>query len=500
MKAERNMDAQARKLLHKDAAAPPDAVWARIEAQLPAAGTRFIPFFLIKYAWLGVALAVFTFAGWWFFESQTLPFRHEKMHSERIHQAAPSNNSEIENSETAYTGSEKYAATKEANPAKDIHASLAENAQISNFPSGKLVNMRAQLSHPKSISNIANLDTLSITKISDIYTNNQDYFAKAYSTTEHRNIISDMAPRDYSSLSESAGLSFTPLKSMQPAQHLSTPELWSRTEDVDFGPQPLRGWSIGVFADLRSTSLNISSAREGSSQLVDSLNSAEMASANFGGAISIGYHLKPKWRISSGLAFAKWCRTTKYPILFSVSDAYEGTLATADQTIPLEQNIISATGFQTVNVNAPSQTLINTQQIIPPDTSLAKQLEIEECYSLLQIPLLIEYHHSAGRFNFLPGAGVAYEYVLKRSTNVIGSASQELDGTVMHQEASQKNFLSFIATLHVEYQLTEHLSFRTGANYKAWLTPVYQSDLIQTYPRVVSVDAGIIYTFQRKYL
>jgi hypothetical protein len=46
--------------------------------------------------------------------------------------------------------------------------------------------------------------------------------------------------------------------------------------------------------------------------------------------------------------------------------------------------------------------------------------------------------------------------------------------------------------------ITEHLSFRTGANYKAWLTPVYQNDLIRTYPRLFSVDAGIIYTFNKK--
>jgi hypothetical protein len=434
MTGEGDMDALAKKLLYSDAVSPPDAVWARIESQLPASGSRALPLFFTRFFLPGIVVTGVAFAGWWFWNNPISADQPVKLYTERNIVAPSSHISGNEAGEDTQIGDS--ADLNGINPDENavnsqksipIGNSIIPGATSPYFAKAEIDNSTSPNKPSSHLATVA------------IINGDEKQFSgpfNAESTTSSQQ--GDVLLTNSKSLGNSE-MNLSMMSPIFPSPYTIAPAFQDNKIDVDFGPQPLKGWYVGAYADLRSTTLRINSAGEGSRQLTDSLLSIENAASNFGVGIHFGYHLTPKWRLSSGLAFAKWCRTTKYPILFTVADAYEGTLATAGETIPLEQNIISATGYQMVSVNAPSEVLINTQQVIPPDASLKQQLEIEECYQLLQVPLMIEYYQSAGRFGLLPGAGLQYDYLLKRSTQLAGSGSQEQEGSAMHVEPARRS-------------------------------------------------------------
>jgi hypothetical protein len=500
MTSEEDMDALAKKLLFDDAAQPSDAVWTRLEAQLPAGGGRLLPLLLTWYAKIGIALLVLVLAAVYFW------LQHD---------------TSIESVPKEVTQMQSSTAKNKAQPAEEKEKSALPAEQA-------LVEEVHAVTKPKAIKKAGQATAeASIEQATTAHGTAAHFTAPAHAVITHEpasvwkstNAHPGLSPFEQVPAAEGwAGIlpslaateAFrnpgvlpahpTLLTPISPSGKIFKPELPQHTVEVDYGPRPRQGWFVGAFADVRSTSLRINRGQEGSNQLVDSLASAESASVNMGTGITFGYNLSPKWRISSGFAFAKWCRTTRYPVLFSVSDALEGLSVGADVSIPLAQNVNSATGIQTIIVNAPSTDLAEVTSNIAPNASLSRLLAIEECYDLIQLPFMIEYQHYTGRLAFLPGAGLTYEHALRRSTRLLTDGNQPLEGTAMHTETARRHFLSFVASLHLEYMVTSHFSVRAGTNYKTWITPLYQSDLIKTYPRLISLDAGVVYTFNRRRL
>jgi hypothetical protein len=511
MKGERDMDDLAKKLLYNDAVTPPDAVWARLEGQLPNQGERLLPLFFVRMIGLVTMVLALGAGLWWFLDTAPgdgIP--------EKIQEAPPQSENQTSKTGTilqADRSTEKSDKTSEEEKPKP---SALSNRDVAQIPDGKSPSVAQPLPSatalesapalgPKSGAN-ATLDFPSKSQPSQVSNDVSTSATSASAASAFRGTDSAFAlPEDMElwspTNSEMAPASLmVPMLPFAPPTGRVSPELRDRMADIDYGPRPMPGWFVGAFADLRSTSIRISSAQDAASQLVDSLVKAENPASNIGAGIQFGYHITPKWRISSGLAYANWCRTTKYPVLFTVSDLYEGALASETTTIPMEQNIISATGTQLVQVDVPSQELTNFAAQIPQGASIAKQLEIEECYRFLHVPLMVEYRHEVGRFGILPGAGLSFEHVLKRTTTLIGSGTNGNNAELIPADIGQRNFISLMASVHVEYQFTEHVFLRTGVNYKSWITPIYESDVIRSAPRLLSIDAGLIYIFDKKAL
>ncbi len=502
MKGEGDLEAFAARLLRDDAVAPRDEIWARIESALPVEGNRFVPLFLTKYFWLLAAFLVIGLWGWWQLQRNPMQPLTDKQYTQRSSQLGISERLERQGeAHESKTPAIKNPSTQSNNQLfsteNDAGAASANNKSKSEIQGFKKTDDAhgELLPAGKADASKAVIRKENATEDTTVYREN--ILAEAVGKGAQPSPAS-VEPFNGSRFLENPITDLSYLQPIAPSWPYYSATLKDTRSIPDFGPKPLSGWVVGAFADIRSTSLRINNGREGSAQLVDSLLGAEMASANAGVGITFGYHFTPKWRVTSGIGYATWCRTTKYPVRFTVADAFEGTVASSDQIIPLEQDVQSATGIQTISVNAPAQVLINNTQTIPQDASLSEQLAIEECYSLLQIPLFIEYRHSRGRIGFLPGAGLSYEHVLKRSTALVGASAYALEGSIVQADAARKNFLSLTASLHVEYSITEHLHLRAGGNYKSWITPVYESELIKTFPRLISIDAGIIYIFQRR--
>lgn len=495
------MDDLAKKLLYNDAVTPPDAVWARLEGQLPNQGERLLPLFFVRMIGLVTMVLALGAGLWWFLDntpSQGIP---KKMQEASLPSESPQQKSQ------SGTLDKTDKITKEDKPESSA-LSKGEVAQIPNAKSRSVGRSLPPIMPPKTTqptldkgSANAPADLPSESRISDALPDVAANVKEPLHRTDRAfDFEKDMALWSRNVPEFKTESAMVPMLSVVPTSEKFSPELRDRMADIDYGPRPMPGWFVGAFADLRSTSIRISSAQDAASQLVDSLVKAENAASNIGAGIQFGYHITPKWRISSGLAFANWCRTTKYPVLFTVSDLYEGALASETTTIPMEQNIISATGTQLVRVDVPSKELTNFAAQIPQGASIAKQLEIEECYRFLHVPLMVEYRHEVGRFGILPGAGLSFEHVLKRTTTLMGSGANGSDAELIPADIGQRNFLSFMASVHVEYQVAEHVFLRTGVNYKSWITPIYESDVIRSAPRLLSIDAGLIYIFNRKTL
>lgn len=510
MKSEEDIDALAKKLLMDDAVTPSDAIWERLESQLPAQGKRYWPLFFVRAGIVGGTLLMLGIGVYYFWLPPTVqlanvPTKTSTAEVDSTSHVNKENKTELQSPHQNFTEVEKPGSGQEA------LKTLEETADVSENPYSNTT-----LKNPlKQESDRSQSEKSAITQIAQQRFESISNQAPA-ATTENagRKSADQSNPPSTQEFAKDNSRNFATGMSIQPRPAHVSPPTWiaphmtstasSLPASKNFSGKGEAGtghktrWVLGAFSDVRSTSLKINQAQQGSGELADALSAAEIASANVGGGITFGYQLSQNWRITSGMAFAKWCRITKYPVTFSVSEDYLGFPTGADVSIPLEQTFISATGPQNVEVNVPSSVLLGISTNIPANINISQQLALEECHQLLQVPLLIEYQYKAGRLSYLPGAGLAYEHILKRSTQLLDASEPPYPGSVMPSEAYRRHFLSFMASIHAEFMVTTQLSLRAGVNYKKWITPLYQSDLIKTYPRLISIDAGIVYSFYRR--
>jgi|GEM_PF-4481220 len=492
MKEEENLDSLARQLLFNTETEPSEAVWARLEAQLPASKKRISPILFTKKIGFAVLFMAVGAGGWWYWGS-----------------GHPANTRPIQQPVVSQGKSEKSIFEEEMNKGKTPSESKANSSKSQGLPAVDLTDKNMEpnqngagsfnqvhSAYGHEIAGSQELDeakSMQVKKIASLRIVDQPQSER--SSYQNRTAVPETQSLSTPSDPFRTDLQFMAAKSTR--SNIGNPNFISDGPKFEYGSLPRSGWVVGAFADLRLTSLKIRQSTESSAVLVDSILSKENVSTNYGLGISFGYHINESWRISSGVALAKWCRVTSYPVKFDLPEAFVGVATNIGDPVPLEQEIFSATGIQTVNWNATAGDFVSASELNTLNEELNETLNIEECYELLRVPIQIEYRFRTKRIGILPGAGLAYDRVISRTTKLVNSNIPDTEIALRNQENARQNFVSFTASLHLEYQLSQKWAMRAGASYQEWITPVYQSDQIKTYPRLVSVDTGLIYIFSR---
>lgn len=115
----------------------------------------------------------------------------------------------------------------------------------------------------------------------------------------------------------------------------------------------------------------------------------------------------------------------------------------------------------------------------------------ESKISYLQVPLLVAYQISFGKFSFIPSVGVQTNFLLSGKLNSFlkqpggeEEVSSSLDGL-------RSAYLSGVIQPQLNYKLNDRISFDFDPNINFSLSPINKETAVKTYQNMFSVGAGV---------
>ncbi len=515
MKSEENIDKIARDLLADSEVAPSAAVWDSIEGQLGSNSTKAGFLFLSRYGWIFLLLLLLGAGGIFYWNVSTLRSDLDKLDKKVAEVSSPkpefgSDTLKEEKTQVMERAKESAKPVKDGNPIPegagevsaneiDLPPSIAnepvqvpsgnrspiksEDEVANNMkPSGSAATLKSTAQRSETNSPAGRSVTNSIQAFHPSPQPQAVITPDAKADDPDRGFMIDQYP-------------FRPLplalrEIENPMAPMVTGDLTATFDPDYYASHPRRNFYLGLAITANSSALKINEGTMGNAAITDSLSRNESASLGIGAKLSLGYGIASKIRISTGLEYAKWCRMKNAVIRFENPNA--GQPSTSDPNLPIDLNgeILLPTGFVNTDLSV-NRTEINSGLGYQEIESIVNEIEIEECFELISVPLQVAYVFRYRSLAFLPALGLNYDRVISKNT-VVRSLS---DGSTAYRTSTgdyEKDFLSYSAGFSLEYSITERWAVQLGANYKKWLTPIYEDETIRTYPYFISGSAGML--------
>ncbi len=290
----------------------------------------------------------------------------------------------------------------------------------------------------------------------------------------------------FESESEEIGLEFMPAKII--AFEILNPELIKADFELANSSSNHNAWSVGAYYEANWNYKRINT-KIGESASLDSLISSESNTFSSGFGVNVAYTTKKGLRISTGIEYAKWCRSADYPVSIPLSiqtgpgafvDSYKGEL-------------LGATGGQNISIDNADLPLYENATLSPEQLNF--EIDIHECYTAISIPIRIGYEFSMGSWDLVPEAGFTYNRIV--DSELTGDSSYKLNSLKLNRENSySENIFSLSGNLSLERHLSESFKISLVGSYKYWATPIYTNQAFETNPYIFSARVGVWYNFK----
>lgn len=247
-------------------------------------------------------------------------------------------------------------------------------------------------------------------------------------------------------------------------------------------------WSIGLSGLLHQNYRRIALKDAEDRPILNALDRAESPAQSYGLSGHVTRALGKRLSISLGLEYSSWRQDGNYRVEYSlVEDSNLTTLAGA--VIDYQTDYLTSLGYNDVVMQGEISSFENLDLMSTGQSELLR-IESQERITWLSIPLSFRYQTYLGRWGLQAQAGLGYEHIMSESTTL--EISGELVDTEINRSGSSSNgMISGHAGLGLFYRLSDRVMIHTGPRYKSWLIPLYEDDVLRSFPYSRSMEAGI---------
>jgi len=244
---------------------------------------------------------------------------------------------------------------------------------------------------------------------------------------------------------------------------------------------------------------------KGSGEIKDLLNKEQFSTTSYQAGVKIGYQLSDKWSVETGLAYNKIQQQSDHQLQFVFDSddislngsgeyeaTYAGNLSTSYGTMPVDVVLSHGTTAPTLQEG----------QVLPFTLKSKQDLE------MVQVPVAVRYAVGSGRLKLHLSAGATANILtnkdLKLTLPIEGFPLPDLANvTYKNSELESANYLddinnltlSLTAGAELEYALTDNLHLYATPTYSKGVTPIYESEEVDTELSQASVLLGLNYYF-----
>lgn len=195
---------------------------------------------------------------------------------------------------------------------------------------------------------------------------------------------------------------------------------------------------------------------------------------SYGMKFNLGYKLTKNWDVISGI---------NHSVVKGEQTAYYDSQVTRRQTI---FTVIASPGAEgTVDYE-------DRESVIEYTNYFSDTLHLQFRLTTLEVPLMIRYTKSLGKWNTFVSTGIAAVFKTKYQANY---TSNEIENGTIHQEEFGINAVNYHLGIGVEYMLTKDMSVQLSPSFSKGV-PIDQSSVFQTNMYNFGVYTGITYWFR----
>ncbi len=258
---------------------------------------------------------------------------------------------------------------------------------------------------------------------------------------------------------------------------------------------------VGAYIGSNWTSTKV----KGNTEVKDLLDKQQFTTSSYQTGVKIGYQLSDKWSVETGLAYNKIQQKSEHQLNFTFDSddislnadgeyegTYTGSLSTSYGSLPVD--VVLSHGSIAPN--------LQEGQILP------FKLKSKQTLEMVQVPVAVRYAVGSGRLKLHLSAGATANILTNKDlrialplegSNLPGVANVSYEGSDLQGEnyLDDINNLSFSLTAGAEltYALTNNLHLYAAPTYSKGVTPVYESEELETDLSQATVLLGINYFF-----
>lgn len=476
--------------------APSDAVWGRIESDLDNKPRRKM-FWIFSIAILLISTMAI---GGFFYEKpvNTIAEHTETTNESKNTATVEETNGLTNNQISKSTSTSTLKETQNGSPLP-LTESFSENATAKNGNSqtGQLEQQAEKTERKKeqttkikrsgASSNVNGLNSapasLAIIAVSNTAQNNP---AQIFSDNP------ESAKRQKTSpLSSETNSAFKPeFMNTLSTEFLPISPLFNQSIKLNDGHEKKRQWMVGLYAGVNWNLKYLNYDSKAQLVVVDSVLSRELNTTTFSYGALVTMKWNKHWRLTTGISYSKWCRKAVYPLDIPIDQNSIATNPNGDYSTELG----GPTGGQ--NVNIPNDQIPDYEILSPIPANLEFDLNVDECYEIVSIPLRLGYEMFFSEFSLVPEIGVGYNRIVGNSLKA--DASNDLDPIDFERDESfNKEMFSVSGSLGIERYLSPQFKIGLNGVYQYNVTPIYKSNQFSTHPYTISGQVRLWYIFSK---
>ena len=238
----------------------------------------------------------------------------------------------------------------------------------------------------------------------------------------------------------------------------------------------LSKWSVGISAGITGWAANYKGGL-----LADAKSNVETTLIGYGMESNLTYHLNNKWQLSTGIEFLQTSNRLNF-------------YSEKDTTIIQNINTVTEVSSYTGNV------ITEVYEDVPLDGKVWRKVVHHNNFQQWSIPILIARNWNwNNKLNLITGIGTKFTFISNESGKTIQSLNTEQSifepKVIDSEDYNIKNSLSIIANIALQYQMSDHWSFRFGIQANQNLNDIDQENTVSSKPLTFFSKAGLFYRF-----